>query len=263
MGAIFVTLSSPWAFWPIGIFLIGVLQYHFAILSHEAQHYLVARSVRLNDLIGAWLFAYPFGQPFHSERARHLAHHRLVGTADDPDYHRYVLDDKMPWAQMILYFFRLATYGKIVEYLASMTVRRTGPKPSRQSGRSATEFVSVAFAQLLVFAAFSSLASPWHYVVLWLVPLLTVAVTLSEFREFCEHVVAPDPPHRLKSFRLPVWQSFIVGPVGFAYHAEHHLYPTIPYYRLPQLAKGCVQTGSEFELHRSYFDVLRSVRRSR
>ena len=74
-----LALRGPWVFWPFAFVGIGILQYHILVLSHEAQHVLIAREKRLNDWIGAWLLAYPFGQPFHSERERHLKHHQTAG----------------------------------------------------------------------------------------------------------------------------------------------------------------------------------------
>jgi fatty acid desaturase len=256
--------TSPWYVQVPAFVVVGVLQYHMLVLSHEAQHYLIARRRRLNDLIGAWCLAYPFGQPFRSERARHLAHHKLVGHPEDPDFHRYVLEDKRPWLGLIGYFVRLATYGKLLEYLSSASHRSPGgdPEPSLNR-RSSSELLTVGLVQLGVLGGFTLFASWAYYPFLWLLPLLVVTTPLSEFREFCEHVSAPGTPLHLKSFRVGVLQRFVIAPVGFSYHAEHHFYPSIPHYRLPEVAADFPESTDSLEVHHSYFDVVRKCRAGR
>jgi fatty acid desaturase len=275
IGLAFAT-RGPLLLAPVAFVLIGVCQYHILVLSHEAQHILISRDRKRNDLIGAWCLAYPFGQLFFSERARHMAHHRLVGKPSDPDYPRYILEDKRPWWPMIHYFIRLATYGKVAEYLTSVLRRGDAAEsagdeaPERpKDTRSGRELIPMAFAQLGVLLAFSLWSSPFHYIFFWIMPLLVVTTTLSEFREFCEHVVSPGTPLTLKTFRIPRWQVHLLGPVGFEYHAEHHFHPAIPHYRLRDVAPlyrdgagdGAVRTGIDsdqrWEVHHSYFDIIR------
>ncbi len=259
-GALWLALRGPWFTWPAAFLAIGILQYHFLVLSHEAQHKLIARSPRLNDWLGKWLFAYPFGQTFLSERARHMKHHRTAGTPADPDYHRYVLEDKRPWADMVRYYFRLATYGKVWEYLASASSDATVIASIEADSRSGREIVLVAVVQLCLLGVFSLVASPIHYFVFWLAPVLTVTTTLSEFREFCEHVSTPSSPLPLKSFRSPRWKQHLLAPVGFSYHAEHHLHPSVPHYLLARVAAQYPQSTPEMEVHQSHLEIVRLCR---
>lgn len=259
-GALWLALSGPWQTWPIAFLAIGILQYHFLVLSHEAQHKLIARSPRLNDWLGKWLFAYPFGQTFLSERARHMKHHRTAGTPADPDYHRYVLEDKRPWLPMLRYYVRLATYGKVWEYLSSANGDAVERASGEADGRSGRELVLVAAVQLVLLALFSLAASPLHYVFFWLAPLLCLTTPLSEFRELCEHVSTPSSPLVLKSFRAPRWQQHLVAPVGFSYHAEHHLHPSVPHYLLEKVAEHYPRTTAEMEVHRSHLEIVRLCR---
>jgi fatty acid desaturase len=260
-AALALAVRGPWFTWPLSFFAVGILQGHFLVLSHEAQHKLLARSPRWNDWIGKWLLAYPFGQTFLSERARHMKHHRTAGSPDDPDYHRYVLDDKRPWHDMIWYYVRLATYGKVWEYVASAEHSAPIDRPAGEAdGRSRRELIVVAVVQGAVLAAFWWVASPWHYVAFWLAPLVVVTTTISEFREFCEHVSTPSSPLTLKSFRAPLWQQHLLAPVGFSYHAEHHLHPSVPHYLLPRVAAHYPVSTTEMEVHRSHLDVVRLCR---
>ncbi len=259
-AALWLALRGPWFTAPVAFLTIGILQYHFLVLSHEAQHKLIARSPRLNDWLGKWVFAYPFGQAFLSERARHMKHHRTVGTPDDPDYHRYVLEDKRPWADMIRYYLRLATYGKVWEYLSTASSAAVPAGSAEAEGRSSREIMLVALVQVCLLGLFSSAASPIHYFLFWLAPVLMVTTTLSEFREFCEHVTTPSSPLTLKSFRAPRWQQHILAPVGFAQHGEHHLHPSVPHYLLDRVAAHYPTSTSTMEVHRSHFEIVRLCR---
>ena len=87
-----------------------------------------------------------------------------------------------------------------------------------------------------------------------------VTTTISEFREFCEHVSTPSSPNSLKSFRAPRWQQQILAPVGFSYHAEHHLHPSVPHYLLERVAAHYPRTCEEMEVHRSHLDIVRMCR---
>jgi fatty acid desaturase len=254
LAALALGIAGPvWAA-PAAVALIGIVQYHFVILSHEAQHLLVARRRGLNDAVGVVL-AWPFGQPFFSERARHFAHHRLVGGPDDPDWPRYVLDGKRPWRALLRYYARMAAFGKALEYVRS--VIRPHAAAASADRRSGWEVIAVLAAQGAVLFAFAAVSSPWHYLAFWAAPIWLVAAPLSEFREFCEHVSAPGTPARLKTFRPPAWERFVLGPVDFFYHAEHHLYPSIPHYRLkdvfPLLSD---EERAGIEVRRSYLDVV-------
>lgn len=261
LTALLVATRGPWPLAPFAFLIIGIMQYHILVLSHEAQHVLITRGRSLNDLIGAWALAYPFGQPFFSERARHLAHHRFLGLPSDPDYYRYVLDDKRPYKAMILYFVRLATYGKVMEYIGSAfgtneasEVSDSDEAPRDQ--RSVNELMTVACVQIVLLLGFTIWSSPLHYAFFWLLPLLTVTTTLSEFREYCEHAVSPRTPNVLKTFRLPRWEVFVLGPVGFEFHAEHHFYPTIPHYLLQKTSVLYPETSDKCEVHTSYLGIV-------
>ena len=76
------------------------------------------------------------------------------------------------------------------------------------------------------------------YALLWLLPLFTVSRTLTGLRAFVEHLgeaeAAREGRHRLASFDSGPVERFVLGPLFFHYHAEHHLFPRIPSWRLPQ-----------------------------
>ena len=108
------------------------------------------------------------------------------------------------------------------------------------------EMLAVAAAQLLLLAAFSAFGRPWEYVLLWILPLATVANFLVSLRAFVEHATArPDAPGdaRLYDFAPGPLQRFLVSPCLFHLHALHHAYPGVPWYRLPALRRALAERG--------------------
>ncbi|HEY9785067.1 MAG TPA: fatty acid desaturase, partial [Candidatus Obscuribacterales bacterium] len=81
--AVFAIWPNPLTFFLAASYIasgMGIL----VALSHEAQHAALLPNKKWNDLVGAWLCAYPVGSIYGSSRAVHLAHHKYVGTDEDP-----------------------------------------------------------------------------------------------------------------------------------------------------------------------------------
>ena len=70
----------------------------------------------------------------------------------------------------------------------------------------------------------------WYgYVILWALPLATLAAFFNDFRIFCEHSLigreATNSSERLVSFISNPIERFFVAPYNMNYHAEHHFIP--------------------------------------
>src|SRR5262245_5065919 len=74
-----------WWVWPIAFVLVSRGFVLLSILAHEAAHRLLFADRRLNDLVGAWLLAYPALLPITVYRRAHMAHHREEFGPDEPD----------------------------------------------------------------------------------------------------------------------------------------------------------------------------------
>ena len=77
------------AAYAIAILVIGTRQHALAVLSHDATHFHVSRSKRLNDLLSNLLAAWPMAFSSSGYRRWHLQHHRTVGSDDDPELMMY------------------------------------------------------------------------------------------------------------------------------------------------------------------------------
>jgi fatty acid desaturase len=77
-----------------------------------------------------------------------------------------------------------------------------------------------------------------QYLVLWILPLVTVVQAILRLRAIAEHGATTDFSSPLTAARtnvLPAWLEWLVFPHRVNYHIEHHLYASVPHYNLPGL----------------------------
>ncbi len=85
-----------------------------------------------------------------------------------------------------------------------------------------------------------------EYLILWLLPLLTLLQPILRFRAICEHGAVNDLDNPMKASRTntgPAWIRFLLFPHSVNFHIEHHLYPSIPHYNLAECHKELAVRG--------------------
>jgi beta-carotene/zeaxanthin 4-ketolase len=193
--AVIVVAFQTWLY--VGMFIVA----------HDCMHgSLVPYKPWANRLIGrVCLFLYA-GFSFDSLNAAHHRHHRHSGTTGDPDF-----DDHPPYG-----FWRW--FGKFfVEYFSFPQVA-----------------IILAVYVLYVFVLG---ASQYNALVFWGIPGLLSALQLFTFGTYLPH--RPDAVpfadrHNARTNNFPAWLSLLTC-FHFGYHHEHHLYPTVPWWRLPDM----------------------------
>jgi fatty acid desaturase len=242
IAAALVLVASRPALWSFAIafVVIGNCQYALSILTHEGNHASLFRGRRLNDAFCLWALCAPLGVDFEGERHNHLEHHRLFATPGDPDRYLYRLADKNGRARLLLFLTGLTSLPHVLA-----KARRTRPAPAEarprpgvlSRGRRPT-----VIAQIVICLLFSRILPLGGYVALWLAPLYVMAFIPHKIRMLCEHaqLVLPDEAadgRRLLTFRPGLLERQLLAPLGLSYHAEHHLFPSVPYYALPGVAR--------------------------
>ena len=77
-----------------------------------------------------------------------------------------------------------------------------------------------------------------QYLVLWVLPLVTVVQAILRLRAIAEHGATTDFSSPLTAARTnvaPAWLEWLIFPHHVNYHIEHHLYASVPHYNLPAL----------------------------
>lgn len=103
------------------------------------------------------------------------------------------------------------------------------------------------------------------YVGLWLLPMMTVLQVLLRIRSIAEHAGYSPGRDRRYAARTVVSpsQTWWFAPHKVAYHIEHHVYPSGPFHRLPELHRRMDERAElpQANVFTGYGAVLRSVLR--
>jgi fatty acid desaturase len=85
-----------------------------------------------------------------------------------------------------------------------------------------------------------------QYLVLWVLPLVTVVQAILRLRAIAEHGATTDFSSPLTAARTnvaPAWLEWLIFPHHVNYHIEHHLYASVPHYHLPRLHREMAARG--------------------
>lgn len=222
--------------------VMGRCQHALAVLMHDAAHYRLFENRWWNEWVGQWLCAQPIASNLHAYRTVHLRHHRYLLTERDPD-----LSLSLPypcsresWRRKLMRdltgISALVMRGYLTVDKKTGRMRLSRGKLLRRWDRPAT---TKRMATGLAFAGLAWVGYAVPLVVLWVIPLLTVYQVILRIRGVIEHAAVPDHSDELRNARTIVSRNpiarFFLAPHHVSYHLEHHLYPAVPHYHLPQL----------------------------
>lgn len=236
----FALLSRGLNVWSaaLAFVVIGNRQYALSVLTHEGDHRTLFSRRSANDLFARVALCAPVGVDFDGERRNHARHHRYMATASDPDRYLYSVSDKSTRAELVLFLTGLTAFPRALK-------KALHGSPTTVPWREALRgFVArrggTLVAQAVIFASICALFPPWYYVVFWLAPVYPMVFVPHKIRMFCEHAlaVAPDEAadhRRLITYTPGLLERLLVTPYNLHLHAEHHLWPFVPYYNLERL----------------------------
>ncbi len=182
------------------------------IVAHDAMHgSLAPGSPRLNGAIGGIVLFLYAGFGWRKMRDAHFAHHKSVGTADDPDFHADNPHAFWPWYAQFL---------------------------KRYFGWQSMAFVwSVVLAYFFLFDV-----PPENIALLYGFPAIASSLQLFYFGTYRPHRhdgVGFADHHRSRSNDYGTLAS-LFSCFHFGYHHEHHLAPNVPWWALPRRHKEYV-----------------------
>lgn len=234
----------------LALVLIGSRQLGLAVLMHDCGHKALFKSPRLNVFAGRWLCGAPVFADLESYYSKHQVHHTKAGSTEDPDlanYEKYAIS-------------RSSFARKIARDLVGWTGVRTLLRVARFGGPR------LLWRPLLVNALLIGscvlLGRPELYL-LWIGSWLTTNMLFSRLRQVAEHAVVPDlfDPDPLRHTRTTLaswWERLTVAPNHVNFHLEHHLLPSVPPHRLPELHRLLLARGfyDQADIATGYRDVV-------
>jgi fatty acid desaturase len=244
--------------WIPAALIIGARQHALGVLAHEGAHFCVLQSGRANDWLANWLTSYPLTFSIEGYRYTHLKHHWYLETERDPskvtvDVHPHDWTFPMTVRSFVLMILRdlsglsQRSSASLLKYLWDVP---GGPWP---------HLVRVLLMHGAAIGAGIASGHLWMYPLLWLVPLFTAAVMFYRIRSIAEHSGFGGQDHRYRHSVVDALTAtrttvdgpitrFVFSPWNVSYHIEHHLYPSVPVFRLRTLHAALAQNPEYQEL---------------
>jgi fatty acid desaturase len=152
----------------------------------------------------------------------------------------------------VRYAAGLSVHGKGLEGKSFLSVLRTFAGVQR--GFLVTNAVILGGLMLA--------GAPEAYLLLWMLPLWTGYSAVLRIRSIAEHACVEDTTDPLRQTRTtlaPGWLRFLIAPHHVNYHLEHHLFMSVPHYRLPTAHRMLAEAGilAKAEVAPSYWSVLK------
>lgn len=245
--------------WVLGVLLMGRAHAQFLSLMHESAHRLLFSRRALNDWVGRWLIGYPAFTNTDAYRRVHMAHHRDEFGPEEPDMALYV-GYPISAASFRRKLWRDATgrtgWKLLKQQLAGL---RSSDPLTRGSQRR------ILVVQLALFAVSIVAGAPEVYVVLWLLPHLTVWRVINRLRSVAEHggmQRSDDRRMATHSIRQSALARSFLVPFNIGFHLSHHVDSGIPFRSLPRyhrelLRAGYVTPDIEYASYRAVWRALR------
>jgi fatty acid desaturase len=97
-------------------------------------------------------------------------------------------------------------------------------------------YITAVFTTLAVLTLVTGAPAALYYAVLWVVPMFTSFSFFMILRQLVQHGNADRGwVTNTRTFLVHRAINFAVFPIGQDYHLPHHMYATVPHYRLPEL----------------------------
>ena len=228
-------------FLPLVIMWIGARQHALAILMHEATHYLLFKNRRVNAVVSELFLAWPLFITTQTYRGSHFAHHRHVNTEKDPDLvrkQRFASEWEFPtsWGALVRLLVKDVLGLHTSQLVSDFDDMWDQKATTKKAGVDAYVAARMLY-YLLVLSAVTYFRIWPMFLLLWVVPILTWLKMIMRVRSIAEHfAIENDHVYTQSRTTLPsFFERVFVAPRHVNVHLEHHLYPSVPFFRLPQL----------------------------
>jgi fatty acid desaturase len=226
-----LAIAGPWTVLP-AMLAFGLMQVALFAPAHEATHQTAFASRRANQIVG-WLAACPSLLNLQFYTAYHFAHHRHTQIpGQDPELDMESPHDLVGYVRRILGvpYWRLrltviadAWRGDLSRY----------PYVSGQAApgivRSVRAMSVTMIGGSIIAAVLFGWATPLKF---WILPQLLCQPFLRAY-VLAEHTGCTQDRNGLTNTRTTLTNAVVrLLMWNMPYHAEHHLYPSIPFHRL-------------------------------
>jgi fatty acid desaturase len=221
-------------------------QVAFLNLMHAAAHYTLFSRKRANNWVDPFI-GYPILTFVRPYRLFHLVHHRDIARKS-PDRFDYL------YAQLAAP--GASTWFRVWHVMVKPLLGAAGFSFVRSTlvgaFRNPRLGVSLATYWLVLTAAFWQAGWLAYFVIYWIVPLVWLYPVFFFWAEMSDHYGVRDEARNQRGL---FYSLFIKG--HEMYHAVHHRYPRIPFYRVRAANRYLRSIGEHIEESRGVVDFVR------
>lgn len=237
--------TKHWLAFIVAFVVIAARQHSLNNWVHEASHFSFTRKKRLNDWVCDIFAAAPHFISTQGYRSKHKLHHTDLGhpVKDSEIKSRFIIKGLRFWKRCIITLLGASAFFTAQTYTAQR------PKNSEQASSRLRFFSLIVATNALILGWCWLWGVPFAWFYLWFLPLITLTSLLATIRVIAEHQSEDYALAGIEQFDEqldPVitrtittdWlTAFLLAPVKFNYHFEHHVWPGVPYTSLPVLSE--------------------------
>jgi fatty acid desaturase len=214
---------------------VGNRYYSLYIIGHDGLHRRLHPKENVNDLWNDLFLIGPLGAITRINRTNHMNHHRSLNIENDPDLYKY----SPRKGQSTIYFWYTLTGLPFVWKAVKNVYSNTNRKTNLAIRHKPRDLFIIVMIQLTLILALSATFGWWGFLGMWLIPVYVFTFCADITRVFCEHStesghVDSALAERLITYKSNLVERVIFAPMNMDHHIAHHLWPSIPYYNLPE-----------------------------
>ncbi|MFL5814789.1 MAG: fatty acid desaturase family protein [Bdellovibrionia bacterium] len=222
--------------------VIAAFQNHLQILLHEGAHFQIHPERKWNDLWTDLFCAIPFFGFVRHYRHFHLAHHRhLLDPERDPEIEFYAdqghfFERKRPAALLKMLILDLCGYHYFQFFFAYNSYLVQEVRAKRMRGLASRDWLLLSGALAMGIGFILSTNGFFLLAFYWFLPQPTFLFLFLKLQGYGEHTQRSTRVEDCTlTHELGLPARFFIYPLNSDLHLEHHLYPSVPWYRLREL----------------------------
>lgn len=247
VGSLWIAGKNPYLI-PLLLPVIASRLHALTIIMHDGAHRLISTNKIANDVISNIFCAFPLLLSTEIYRQSHFKHHKYTQTEKDPNY--LIMQKEESWhypktkEEVKNLFYKDLLLLTLKDHLVILKEWQILPN-FRNTSRLEKYLFPLFITALVSGVTFYHL---WvEFFILQLSALLINPIT--RMRAMSEHIHSHshgqskiDKLQETTTINASPLERFFISPFNTNRHLEHHLYPTVPYYRLEELHKTIQKT---------------------
>lgn len=229
--------------------ILSFFIHYISLFFHEAAHFNLTKSKKLNDMFANILMGIPFAQDIKVYRAIHWDHHRFLGTTQDTEHSYFNALTKR-------FIFETLTGIHLFRVLLFRFISKNNQSKANAKEKNGKKILMITLAfmfhfSILIFAVKYEnylFAYTWIFSFFVFLPFFATIRQLLEHRKFdaLKEVNYSEVPHGAytRMFK-PGPISYFLGGAGFDRHLIHHWLPHNSYTNFDEILK--ILDGTELD----------------